>query len=67
MDRTYSQAVAEMLGLKLQQASKLDEQACTLQLASIIKEMREALITLGVRKRRVKAKGEEKAAAKKRK
>ena len=69
MERAYSQSACEMLGLKLVQASKLDDTAAIDQLKQVSKELREALITCGVKKRRAATPWSEErkaAAAKKR-
>lgn len=58
MERTFAKVTAEMLGLKLQEAAKLEDAPCRLQLSQVAKDLREALITLGLRQRRVRTKPE---------
>ena len=54
MERTFAKVTAEMLGLKLQEAAKLEDGPCRLQLSQVAKDLRESLITLGLRTRRVR-------------
>lgn len=53
MDHTYSQVTCLMLGLKLQQAAKLPDADASRELNQTAREIRNALITLGFRKRKV--------------
>ena len=48
----FAQLSCQLLGLKLQAAAKLPENDAKLQLFTVAKEIREALITLGLRKRK---------------
>jgi hypothetical protein len=52
MERSFANAFAEMMGLKLVEAAKLDAAACRKELDQCAREMRNALISLGLRFRR---------------
>lgn len=64
MDMAFAQLTCQLLGLKLQAAAKLEEDAARLQLNQVAKEIRESLITLGLRKRKVRKPKTETADAK---
>jgi len=49
---TFAQATAQMLGLKLGEAAKLADDDCKLMLLTVAHDIREALIVVGLRKRK---------------
>jgi hypothetical protein len=57
-EMSYAQLTALLLGKKLIQTSSLPDAACAGQLLAVSREMREALISLGLRSRRVRGKKE---------
>lgn len=64
MDETYAQLSVRTLGLKLGQLSKLPDDVMSKELMHAQRELRDILITMGVRKRKVrkpKAEGETKS------
>lgn len=66
MEKTYVQLMCQVLGLKLVKSSELPDAECAGQLLQVRKELREALITCGLAKRKKrKAKGATETPAKK--